>query len=51
MILTARIERTRTAVERILEEAQVYPDAIYFKADSFSDSEASPSTKPGLLKS
>lgn len=50
VILTARIEHTRTAIEKILEEAQVYPDAIYFKADSFSDSEASPQYKARIIE-
>ena len=50
VVLTARIERTQRAVERILEEAQIYPDEIYFKPDSTSDTETSPQFKVRIVK-
>ena len=50
VVLTARIERTQRAVERILEEAQVYPDEIYFKPDSTSDTETSAQFKVRIVK-
>ena len=50
VVVTARIERTRKAVERALEEAQIYPDAVYFKPDSLSDSETSSQYKVRVIE-
>ena len=50
VVVTARIERTRKAVEKVLEEVQVYPDAVYFKADSSSATETSPQYKARVIK-
>ena len=50
VVLTARIEQTRRAVERILEEAQIYPDEVYFKPDSSSDNETSSQYKVRIIE-
>ena len=50
VVVTARIERTRKAVERVLEEAQVHPDAVYCKPDSSSDSETSAQYKVRVIE-
>ncbi len=50
VVLTARIERTQKAVERVLKEAQVYPDEVYFKPDSTSDTETSAQFKVRIIK-
>lgn len=50
VVLTARIERTRQAVQRVLEEAQLFPDAVFFKPDSTSDSETSAQYKVRIIE-